>query len=219
MLDKQSTSTESALVWRILRFFGLDNRRDKESPTADKYTQIETIPYSQFEQLLDQNKISEVVVGSDTIQGTLKEPFPDGRKLFSTTRVDPELASKLAAHGVKVTGSPSSNLFSTILSWALPIFIFYLIWTYGIRRMAERQGFGGLMAIGKSRAKVYVETDTKVTFRDVAGVEEAKYELQEVVAFLRDPKSFGRLGARIPKGVLLIFSYLKRDKSHFSVPF
>src|SRR6185437_6069523 len=141
-----------------------------------------------------------------TIQGTLKEPFPDGRKLFSTTRVDPELASKLTAHGVKVTGAPSSNFFSTILSWVVPIFIFYLIWTYGIRRMAERQGFGGLMSIGKSRAKVYVETDTKVTFRDVAGVDEAKSELQEVVAFLRDPKSFGRLGARIPKGVLLIGS-------------
>jgi cell division protease FtsH len=95
-------------------------------------------------------------------------------------------------------------LLSTILSWVLPIFAFYLIWTYGIRRMAERQGFGGLMTIGKSRAKVYVEADTKVTFQDVAGVDEAKYELQEVVAFLRDPKSFGRLGARIPKGVLLI---------------
>ena len=169
-----------------------------------QYTQIETIPYSQFEQLLDQNKIAEVLVGSETIQGTLKEPFPDGRKLFSTIRVDPALAAKLSAHGVKVTGAPSSNFLSTILSWALPIFIFYLIWTYGFRRMAERQGFGGLMTIGKSRAKVYVETDTKVTFRDVAGVEEAKYELQEVVAFLRDPKSFGRLGARIPKGVLLI---------------
>jgi len=119
-------------------------------------------------------------------------------------RVDPALADKLSAHGVKVTGAPSNNLFSTILSWVLPIFVFYLIWTYGIRRMAERQGLGGLMTIGKSRAKVYVETDTKVTFRDVAGVAEAKYELQEVVAFLRDPKSFGRLGARIPKGVLLI---------------
>ena len=169
-----------------------------------QYTQIETIPYSQFEQLVDQNKISEVLVGSDTIQGTLKEPFPDGRKLFNTTRVEPDLAAKLSAHGVKVTGAPSSNFLSTILSWVLPVFLFYLLWTYGIRRMAERQGFGGLMTIGKSRAKVYVETDTKVTFRDVAGVDEAKYELQEVVAFLRDPKSFGRLGARIPKGVLLI---------------
>jgi cell division protease FtsH len=169
-----------------------------------QYTQIETIPYSQFEQLVDQNKISEVLVGSDTIQGTLKEPFPDGRKLFDTIRVEPDLAAKLSAHGVKVTGAPSSNFLSTILSWVLPVFLFYLIWAYGIRRMAERQGFGGLMTIGKSRAKVYVETDTKVTFRDVAGVDEAKYELQEVVAFLRDPKSFGRLGARIPKGVLLI---------------
>jgi cell division protease FtsH len=169
-----------------------------------QYTQIETIPYSQFEQLVDENKISEVLVGSDTIQGTLKEPFPDGRKLFNTIRVEPDLAAKLSAHGVKVTGAPSSNFLSTILSWVLPVFIFYLIWTYGFRRMAERQGFGGLMTIGKSRAKVYVETDTKVTFRDVAGVDEAKYELQEVVAFLRDPKSFGRLGARIPKGVLLI---------------
>ena len=86
----------------------------------------------------------------------------------------------------------------------LPIFIFYLIWIYGFRRMAERQGLGGLMSIGKSRAKVYVETDTKVTFKDVAGVDEAKFELQEVVAFLRNPTSFGRLGARIPKGILLI---------------
>jgi cell division protease FtsH len=97
---------------------------------------------AEFEQLLDQNKISEVLVGSDTIQGTLKEPFPDGRKLFSTTRVDPELAGKMTAHGVKVTGAPSSNLFSTILSWALPIFIFYLIWTYGIHRMAGRDPAG-----------------------------------------------------------------------------
>ncbi|MBO0754473.1 MAG: ATP-dependent zinc metalloprotease FtsH, partial [Bradyrhizobiaceae bacterium] len=138
------------------------------------------------------------------IQGRLKEPLPDGRKLFYTVRVDPALADKLSQHGVTITGAPTNTVLSTILSWVLPIFLFYLIWLYGVRRMAERQGFGGLMAIGKSRAKVYVETDTKVTFRDVAGVDEAKFELQEIVAFLRDPKSFGRLGARIPKGVLLI---------------
>jgi cell division protease FtsH len=82
--------------------------------------------------------------------------------------------------------------------------IFYLIWTMLFQRVAERQGLGGLMTVGKSRAKVYVETDTKVTFKDVAGVDEAKFELEEVVAFLRDPKSYGRLGARIPKGILLV---------------
>jgi cell division protease FtsH len=169
-----------------------------------QYTQVETIPYSQFDQLLAQNKISEVLLGSDTIRGEVKEPFPDGRKLFFTVRVDPQLADKLQSHGVKVTGVHSNSFLSTILSWALPIFAFYLIWMYAIRHMADRQGVGGLMTIGKSRAKIYVETDTKVTFRDVAGVDEAKYELQEEVAFLRDPKSFGRLGARIPKGVLLI---------------
>jgi len=169
-----------------------------------RFTQVDTIPYSQFEQLLDENKIAKVLVGQETVQGTLKEPLPDGRKEFYTVRVEPELADKLRAHGVDVTGAPSSTILSTILSWVLPIFIFYLIWTYGFRRMAERQGLGGLMSIGKSRAKVYVETDTKVTFKDVAGVDEAKSELQELVAFLRDPASFGRLGARIPKGVLLV---------------
>jgi cell division protease FtsH len=169
-----------------------------------RFTQVDTIPYSQFEQLLDENKIAEVLVGQETVQGTLKEPFPDGRKEFYTLRVEPELADKLRAHGVAVTGAPSSTLLSTILSWVLPIFIFYLIWSYGLRRMAERQSLGGLMSIGKSRAKVYVETDTKVTFKDVAGVDEAQFELQEVVAFLRDPTSFGRLGARIPKGILLV---------------
>jgi len=169
-----------------------------------RYTQVETIPYSQFQQLLDDNKIASVLVGSETIEGTLKEPLPDGRKLFYTVRVDPDLADVLKAHGVTVTGQPTNTLLSTILSWALPIFIFYLIWMYGFRRMAERQGLGGLMTIGKSRAKVYVETDTKTTFKDVAGVDEAKFELQEVVQFLRDPKAYGRLGARIPKGILLI---------------
>ena len=111
------------------------------------YTQVETIPYSQFEQLLSENKIAEVMVGAESIQGTLKQPLPDGRKLFYTVRVDPQLADKLKERGVTVAGAPSNNILSTILSWALPIFIFYLIWTYGVRHMAEQQGLGGLMAI------------------------------------------------------------------------
>jgi cell division protease FtsH len=168
------------------------------------YSQIETIPYSQFEQLLNDDKIVEVTVDTDSIQGTLKDPLPDGKRTFFAVRVDPEIADKLAAHSVTVKGVPSGGIVATVLSWIIPAVIFYLIWMMLFRRMADRQGLGGLMAIGKSRAKVYVEANTKVTFKDVAGVEEAKFELQEVVSFLQNPKSYGRLGARVPKGILLV---------------
>ncbi len=168
------------------------------------YSQVETIPYSQFETLLDQNKVADVTVGADSVQGTLKEPLPDGKTQFYAVRVDPQLAEKLAVHQVVVNGAPSGGVVQTILSWVIPAIIFYGIWMFLFRHVAERQGFGGLMTVGKSRAKVFVETDTKVTFKDVAGVDEAKFELQELVAFLRNPKSYGRLGARVPKGVLLV---------------
>ena len=168
------------------------------------YSTIETIPYSRFEELVSQGKVSEVAVGQDIIQGKLKEKLPDGKQAFVTARVDPAVADKLQEKGVTVTGVPSGGLFQTILSWIVPAFLFYLVWVFLFRRIAERQGFGGLMSIGKSRARVYVEKDTKTTFADVAGVEEAKFELQEVVSFLKDPKSYGRLGAHVPKGILLV---------------
>jgi cell division protease FtsH len=168
------------------------------------YSQVETIPYSQFETLLDQGKVAEVTVGADSIQGKLHEPLPSGKREFFTVRVDPQLAQKLATHQVVVNGAASGGIVQTILSWVIPVVIFYIAWMFLFRRLAERQGLGGLMTVGKSRAKVYVETDTKVTFKDVAGVEEAKFELQELVAFLRNPRSYGRLGARVPKGILLV---------------
>ncbi len=168
------------------------------------YSVVETISYTQFETLLDQNKIADVTVGADSIQGTLKSALPDGKTQFYAVRVDPQIFDKLAAHQVVVNGAAPSGVVQTILSWVVPVVIFYLVWMFLFRRLADKRGFGGLMTVGKSRAKVYVETDTKVTFKDVAGVDEAKFELQELVAFLRDPRSYGRLGARVPKGVLLV---------------
>ncbi|HUI95763.1 MAG TPA: ATP-dependent zinc metalloprotease FtsH [Xanthobacteraceae bacterium] len=168
------------------------------------YSQVETIPYSQFEQLLSDDKIAEVTIGADSIQGQLKEALPDGKRAFYTVRVDAQLAEKLATHKVVVKGTPSNSLFDLILAWVIPAVLFYLLWTFLFRRVADRQGLGGLMTIGKSRAKVFVETDTKISFKDVAGVDEAKFELQEVVSFLRNPKAYGRLGARVPKGILLV---------------
>ena len=168
---------------------------------------VETIPYSKFEELLKSSAIKDIAVSRDAIVGTLKEPVKDQKPHFSTVRIDPGFAETLSRYGVEFKGVSENNLFSTILSWIIPSVIFVVIWMYIVRRMGEHGGMGGmggLMAIGKSKAKIYVEKDTKVTFADAAGVDEAKEELKEVVEFLKNPEAHGRRGAKIPKGVLLV---------------
>jgi cell division protease FtsH len=167
--------------------------------------QIAAIPYSEYQQLLRQGKVASVGISDRVLQGTLKEALPGGQKQFVTTRVDPEIAGELEKYGVRFTGQVESTLLRDLLSWIMPVLLFFGLWWYIGRRAAEGQGFGGgLMAIGKSKAKIYVEADTGVTFDDVAGVDEAKDELREIVDFLKDPREYGRLGGRMPKGVLLV---------------
>tara|TARA_R110000787_G_scaffold62697_1_gene141624 strand:- start:1092 stop:2957 length:1866 start_codon:yes stop_codon:yes gene_type:complete len=166
---------------------------------------VETIPYSAFEQYLEEGRLSEVTVTSQYIRGTLKGEEGAQQQHVVANRVDPALAERLEQYGVPFSAARDNTFLGNLLSWLLPMVLFFAVWMFLIRRMAEKQGFGGgMMSIGKSKAKVYLETDTKVTFEDVAGVDEAKAELEEIVAFLKEPQGYGRLGARMPKGVLLV---------------
>ncbi len=165
---------------------------------------VATIPYSEFQKLVREDKVARVLVSGDEIEGDYREEI-GGKKRFVTRRIEQDLAKELDEHGVEYAGRFEGGLIPLILSWVVPVVLFFGIWVFLGRRMAKQLGgAGGLMAIGKSKAKVYVESDTHVTFADVAGVDEAKEELKEVVQFLKDPTAYGRLGARMPKGVLLV---------------
>ncbi|HKJ75132.1 MAG TPA: ATP-dependent zinc metalloprotease FtsH [Alphaproteobacteria bacterium] len=166
---------------------------------------VQTIPYSQFEQQLHDGEISKVTVTETRIHGTYKKAEKNGQKQFVTMRVQPSLAEDFSKYGVQVTGGTDNTWFTQLLSWILPFALIFGLWIFFFRGMMGKQGLGGgFMSIGKSKAKVYLETDTKVTFNDVAGVDEAKEELEEIVSFLKEPEEHGKLGARIPKGILLV---------------
>ena len=166
---------------------------------------VEPLPYSEFLQQLESKNVKEVAVYGDHLRGELIKPGADGKKQFTVTRVDNRLAELLASHKVKFTGVIQSTFLRDILGWIIPALVFFGFWMFIMRRFTEKGGLGGgFMSIGKSNAKVYVEKDIGVTFDDVAGVDEAKEELKEVVGFLRDPVAYGRLGAHVPHGILLV---------------
>jgi len=162
----------------------------------------ERIPYSTFLEHLESDRISTVTVQSEQIQGRYREPI-DGRTHFITNIVPDDLTTRLERSTAEFDGTVENTALGAILSWVVPILLIFALWMFVFRRVVEKQSFGGMMNVGKSKAKVYVEKDTGVTFDDVAGVDEAKSELKEIVDFLKEPEKFGRLGARIPKGILL----------------
>jgi cell division protease FtsH len=163
-----------------------------------------TVAYSEFKALLAEDKVAEVVVTAETIRGQLKGRDPDGKpQAFVTTRVeDPKLVEELEQRKVKYTGETTNRWLPDLLGWVLPLLLIIGLTSFFFRRMSG--GEGGVMSFARSRGKIYAEDDVKVTFSDVAGVDEAVEELKEVVEFLKTPKKYMQLGGRIPKGVLLV---------------
>jgi cell division protease FtsH len=170
----------------------------------------EDIPYSAFKTLLAAKQVKNLVITRDTIKGIRMPQKPDAKEQnFSVVRAgveDPDLLKDLMASGITFRGEISDNWFKDfLLTWILPLAVLMLVWSVVFRKMSGTGGPGEkFMSFGKSRAKIYGESDIKVTFNDVAGVDEAKEELVEIIEFLQHPEKFTKLGGRIPKGVLLV---------------
>ncbi len=164
---------------------------------------IRSIPYSEFLSLLKQHKISEVAIGEGLIQGRLADGDGQGKGTpFKTVRVDPEISKLLEEYHVTFKGEMESTFLRDLFSWVFPVLFFFGLWYFLFQKMAGKQP--GFMTLGKKKARVYKQEDLGVSFRDVAGVEEAKQELVEIVDFLRAPEKFTELGGKMPRGVLLV---------------
>ena len=173
-----------------------------QSYIASMFAQ-QVIPYSQFLSLLKEGKISEVAVTANQIQGKMQNGAAAGEmKSFRTIRVDPELSTLLDQYKVNFKGEIESTFLRDLFSWVFPILLFIGIWYFMMKRMGSQQS--GFMTLGKNKAKIYMENELNVTFNDVAGVDEAKQELVEVIEFLKTPAKFTELGGKIPKGILLV---------------
>jgi cell division protease FtsH len=166
--------------------------------------QVNTITYSDFKGYVHEGRVDELTLKPQQITGFIKEGVEDeGKQPFVAIRVDdPELVKLLDEKGIEYTGRYESRWIATLLAWVLPLAIFLVIWRYLLGRMGG--GPQGVLSVGKSRAKIYAEKEVKVTFQDVAGIDEARQELEEIIEFLKTPGKFTRLGGKIPKGVLLL---------------
>jgi len=181
-----------AAVWGVLLL---------QSLIFDQF-RAKVIPYSEFIQALTQDKVIEIAISQDRISGKMKNETGDGEVVFSTVRVDSDLTQKLAEHNVKFSGQVENTFFKTLLSWFVPILLFFGIWYLLMRKL--QGGQAGIMNFGKNKAKIVGEKDIDTRFVDVAGADEAKEELQEIVDYLARPERYLEVGGQMPKGVLLV---------------
>ena len=163
---------------------------------------VETIPYSEFLQMVKNGRVAEVAISQNQIQGRLADIEGSQGKPFRTVRVDPEISQLLDDYKIVFKGEIESTFFRDLMSWIIPVLLFVGIWFFIIRRMAMQQP--GFMSLGKNKAKIYMQQDIGVTFDDVAGVDESKQELVEVIDFLKEPQRFTHIGGMIPRGILLV---------------
>ncbi|MFN7135742.1 MAG: ATP-dependent metallopeptidase FtsH/Yme1/Tma family protein, partial [Myxococcales bacterium] len=176
---------------------------------------VQKVPYSEFREAVIEGRFERVVLSDDWVKGYLpaaaegQQPTrPASRLPWMANRVQPdnELVPLLEEKGIVYEAQPSSGIGELFWIWLLPIGIAMLFWSYMMRRIGGQIGQGppGIMTFGKTRARVHSESDTGITFKDVAGIDEAVDELKEIVDFLKTPEKFRRLGGKIPKGVLLV---------------
>ena len=163
---------------------------------------IKTIPYSEFLKLLKENKVVEVAISANQIEGKIKDSANGKEQMFKTVRVDPDTSKLLEQYNVDFKGEIESHFLPTLLSWIVPVLLFFGFWYFLMKRMAGQQP--GFMTLGKNKAKIYMQEEIDVRFEDVAGVDEAKQELMEVVEYLSEPEKFTEIGGKIPKGILLV---------------
>ena len=160
------------------------------------------ISYSEFKTAVRSGQVAEVTLGDQVLRGVYKREV-NGQRNFNAARIeDPKLLEELDAAQVKYTGELVSRWLPEVLSWVLPILLLVGIWSFFFRRMSGAEC--GVMSFARSKHRVFAEDDVKVSFADVAGVDEAEQELKEIVEFLKNPKKYTALGGRIPKGVLLV---------------